>query len=117
MENLFKSIIGEQLSSVTFIQDYLQLHFDGNILTFYSWPQVNLGTISCKFRDIGYRNALCEIISIKVTNVVIVENTSLKIFFEDNNNISLSLVRDQSNIGLAEFLYFVDVDRGWFVLN
>jgi hypothetical protein len=117
MENLLKSIIGEQLSSVVFVQDYLQLHFDGNTLTLYSWPEVNLGTTTYKFGDIMYRNALCEIIGHKIMNVVLLENTSVKLFFQYENGISLSLVRNQSNIGLAEFLYFAGADKGWFVLD
>ncbi|TKC09075.1 hypothetical protein [Pedobacter frigoris] len=117
MENLFKSIIGEQLSSVEFVQDYLQLHFDGNTLTFYSWPEVNLESINYKIGDIMYRDALCKIIASEVNNVVLLENTRLELFFTNDSSISLSLVRDQSNSSLAEFLYFVDVNEKWFVLD
>jgi len=31
----FETLIGEQLSSVIFVQDYLQLDFDGQRMTFY----------------------------------------------------------------------------------
>jgi hypothetical protein len=85
MENLFKSIIGEQLSSVEFIQDYLQLHFDGNTLTLYSWPQVNLGSLTYKHGDIMYRNALCEIISHEVDRVVLLKNTRVTFYFDDDS--------------------------------
>jgi len=37
---LRKKLIGEQLSSVEFVQDYLQLHFDGRTITAYVWPKV-----------------------------------------------------------------------------
>ena len=117
MENLFKSIIGEQLSSVEFVQDYLQLHFDGNTLTLYSWPQVNLGSLTYKHGDIMYRNALCEIISHEVDRVVLLENTRVTFYFDDEYSITLNLVRNQSNSSLPEFLYFVDVNEGWFVLD
>lgn len=117
MENLFKSIIDEQLSSVEFVQDYLQLHFDGSILTFYSWPEVNLETINYKIGDVMYRNALCEMISHKVNKVVLLEKTRVELFFDNDNSISLSLIRNQSNIGLAELAYFVNVDKEWFVLD
>lgn len=116
MENLFKSIIDEQLSSVEFVQDYLQLHFDGNTLTFYSWPEVNIENINYEIGDLLYRNALCELISQNVTDVLLLEKARVTIFFH-NNKISLNLVRNQSNIELAELVYFVSVDKDWFVLD
>jgi hypothetical protein len=33
-------LVGEKLSSVTFVLDYLQVDFDGNQFTFYIWPTV-----------------------------------------------------------------------------
>lgn len=116
MENVFHTIIDEQLSSVEFVQDYLQLHFDGNTLTFYSWPEVIIENVNYDIGDLLYRNALCQLISQKVTDVLLLEKQQLTIFFH-NSMISLNLIRNHSNIGLAELVYFVSVDKDWFVLD
>jgi hypothetical protein len=29
------------LSAVTFVRDYIQLHFDGPVLNAYVWPKIN----------------------------------------------------------------------------
>ena len=45
MENIspLQIIVGEKLSSVTFVMDYVQLGFDGPLLTAYSGPEVSFG--------------------------------------------------------------------------
>jgi hypothetical protein len=117
MDNPFKSILGEQLSSVEFVQDYLQLHFDGNTLTYYSWPNIIQGSRSLNIQTIGYRDALCEIISQKVIRILLFDNTQLDIFFDNDHQVSLSLKRNELNAELAEFIYFTDIEGGWFVLD
>ena len=42
-ERSLQMLIGEQLSAVTFVQDYLQLHFDGPRLTVFSHAVVMRG--------------------------------------------------------------------------
>ena len=54
--NYFDILIGEQLSSVTFVMDYLQLDFDGNRLTCNVWPVVNVANNSYKYQQTEYRN-------------------------------------------------------------
>jgi|SRR5690606_3215441 len=117
MEKLFKSIINEQLSSVEFVQDYLQLHFDGQTLTCYSWPDVKVGTVDYKFSQPGYRDAICKIIGYKVNHVDLLENERLDIFFQNDMVISLSLIRNETNGDLAEFAYFHGLNDEWFVLG
>ena len=36
------SMVGQELSAVEFVQDYLQLRFDGPVLTLFEWPDVFL---------------------------------------------------------------------------
>jgi len=42
-EKSLQMLIGEQLSAVTFVQDYVQLHFDGPRLTVFSHAVVMRG--------------------------------------------------------------------------
>lgn len=117
MENIFKSILGEQLSSVEFVQDYLQLHFDENTLTLYNWPYLHIDSKNYKIGNLGYRDKLCEIIGHRISDVLLIENKDLNLFFEGGQQIILSLIKNESNSNLHEFAYFVDSDGGWFVLD
>lgn len=118
MENtdFFKSLIGEQLSSVEFVQDYLQLHFDGNTLTFYSWPILLLDGNQYVIDDLDYRNRLCSIIGKNVTDVVLDDKVEFEVFI-DTAKIILPLLRDSSNKDISEFLYYKDVNQNWLVLD
>jgi len=56
------AIEGEQLSAVTFVQDYVQLHFDGPTLTTITRPTVVAGDASFDYGAAGYRDRLCALI-------------------------------------------------------
>ncbi|MEZ4919226.1 MAG: hypothetical protein R2792_08980 [Saprospiraceae bacterium] len=115
MESILKSkLIGEQLSSVTFVQDYLQLHFDGKTFTIYIWPAVKIDDTLFHFGEQDYRNALCSLIAHKVTDLLLIEEETLVIFFENTNKtIHLNLNPNNSEI-VAEIAFFHDdLDSTW----
>ena len=59
-------IVGEELAAVEFVQDFLQLRFDGPLFTFYAWPHILLSEFSIAFGEPEYRNALCSLIGEKI---------------------------------------------------
>ena len=84
-------IIGEELTAVEFVQDYLQLRFDGPVLTLYAWPHVLLSEYSIAFGEPEYRNALCAQIGEKVEEATLEEGDSLTIKLENETVLALSL--------------------------
>lgn len=60
-------LVEEPLGSVTFVQDYIQLDFGDARLTAYAWPSVEIGGVTFRFGDRGYRDALCAFIAHQVT--------------------------------------------------
>jgi hypothetical protein len=60
------ALIGQQLSSVTFVQDYRRLDFDGKRLTINAWPRLILEEREFRIGDTGYRDAVCSLIGNKV---------------------------------------------------
>jgi hypothetical protein len=52
-------IVGEPLSAVTFVRDYVQLHFDGPTISAFTLPTVTVRGKTIAFADPGYRDALC----------------------------------------------------------
>jgi hypothetical protein len=61
-----RTLVGGELSSVTFVQDYVQPDFNGPGMTAYTMPTVTYGSESLKFGQPGYRDALCAQIGRKV---------------------------------------------------
>lgn len=88
---LFEQLRGQQLSSVTFVKDYLQLWFDG--------PGINVTnplTVMTPVQTItswspGFRDLLCEQIAKVVSNVERRSGEALAISFEDGSAMSISL--------------------------
>jgi hypothetical protein len=86
-------ILGEQLSSVEFVQDYIQLHFDGPTLTLFAWPVVITNEKEHRFGTAtDYRDELCRRIGHKVLDVVTNNNLdSFRIRFDDGTDFAVSL--------------------------
>jgi hypothetical protein len=89
-KNGLNRIVGEQLSSVEFIQDYVQLHFDGACLTAITLPAVTVDGVTRRHNDSGYRDALCVCIAKKVIAVK-VDEAEIRIDFGSGRSISISL--------------------------
>ena len=85
------AIEGEELEAVEFVQDYLQLRFEGPLLTFYEWPSVLLEEFSVSFGDPGYRDALCALIGEEVEQALLEEGSSLTLKLANGAVVALSL--------------------------
>jgi len=119
MENLLKDkLIGEQLSSVEFVQDYLQLHFDGRTITIYVWPVIQDNSVTCCFGEVEYRNRLCELIGLEVKDLFYQERKSLVLMFNDTES-TIKLDLDPSNPDVvSEIAIFNDeLDKTWSVFE
>jgi hypothetical protein len=91
IEYSLSAIVGEQLSSVVFVQDYVQLHFDGPTLTAITLPTIEVSKITLGWGTPGYRDALCERIGKTVRRASMIENKELRIEFDDNSVILISI--------------------------
>lgn len=91
MAVLLEIIVGAQLSSVEFVQDYVQLRFDGPNLTLFVWPSLHFPNRVVRFGEPGYRDELCGRIALKVRQARIRENEDLVINFEDGVELFVSL--------------------------
>jgi hypothetical protein len=98
-------IVGEQLTAVTFIHDYLQLQFDATLaMTLLVFPVLNVGDNRLSIGEPGYRDALCERIEKTVTHAYVRENEEMRIAFSDASSISVSL-READRIGPETVLF------------
>ena len=103
-------LCGRQLGSVEFVQDYLQLRFDGPTINVMTPIVVIAGPGAVRSGDDQFRNALCGQITKIVRTVKFREATSLEIEFEDESRISVSLLPDDYRC--AEAVYFHGFENG-----
>jgi hypothetical protein len=85
------AIEGEELRSVAFVEDYLELRFGIPMLTLYAWPYVMNTEYSVAFGEPEYRNALCALIGEQVSTASLEEGSSLTIEFGNGVVLGLSL--------------------------
>ena len=86
-----QAIIGEYLSSVTFVTDYLQLDFSGYGFTMNSWPAITADNRKLDHTDRDYKDALCSLIGQNVVEVDEYWDTGLRLGFGNGTALTLSL--------------------------
>jgi hypothetical protein len=93
----FTRLVGEQLSAVGFVMDYLQLQFDPYLLTVLTSLVVHAKGQSYRLGDLAYRDALCERIARRVDDVSL-ERDRLSIGFDDGAAFDISL-KEEDYVG------------------
>ena len=111
--DLFNELVGEQLSAVTFVQDYLQLHFDGPAINVYASLRVTTGAGSWQSGDPSFRDAVCAQIAKVVRSAGGIEGEEIRIGFDDRSEIAISL-RESPPGGESYYAHGFS-DRGWQV--
>ncbi len=105
-------LVGEQLSSVEFVMDYLQLRFEGPTLNVSGPIVVTSGDHCHAAWEPGFRDLLCGQIAKQIASVTQRAEEALVFTFEDGSAITVSLVPFD---GCPEAVYFFDRDRDdWF---
>src|SRR5688500_12449391 len=89
----FSELEGSQLSSVEFVQDYLQIRFDGPCINVLNPLTVNASSESKTSWEPGFRDLLCGQIAKVVRSVSYLADQEIVINFEDNSKVSISLQR------------------------
>jgi hypothetical protein len=113
LDEALKQLIGEQLSSVEFVQDYLQLRFSGPCLNVYSGlHRVTSSVSSLVWGQPGYRDALCGLISHKVKKAEVLSDERISFIFDNESVWSMSL-RKQDYRGPEAFEF--RAGTLWFV--
>jgi hypothetical protein len=84
-------LVGEELSSVEFIRDYVSLHFDGPRIDVLAQVIVNVGGRSWRVGDSGWRDALCSAISQTLARVSTTQEW-VTLNFEGGTDIRVGIV-------------------------
>jgi hypothetical protein len=83
---------GRNLSAVTFVQDYLQLQFDGPFLNIFVWPRIMVSAKSIGFGMADYRDELCSQIGKTIGGVAVEADVSFRLYFTDGSIIEVTLL-------------------------
>lgn len=94
----FEQIVGQELASVCFVADHLQLDFGGMILTLYAWPELFRDEGSYGFGEPGYRDMLCGEIGEDVSEATLEPGEALEIQMEDGVILRLSLREEDLDV-------------------
>ena len=108
-----RELIGLQLSSVEFVQDYIQLHFDGPTLTAYTWPTVSKGSSVLSRGQSGYRDAICEPIGRLISQIEF-QPESFGLVFDNKTIVRISL-RDEDYRGPEAIQLSLSDYRTWVI--
>ena len=109
------SLVGADLSTVAFVRDYVEFHFDGPVLRSLTDPVVQAGGRTVVRADEGWRDALCDLINATVLGVRIVDDVSIELDFsgEDANPDAgrrLTVPLDQDSLVGPEAAHFMPAD-------
>ena len=98
-----RPIIGEYLSGVCFVMDYVQLQFSCSGLSVFNPLTVSAGGHRWGFGDAGWRDSLCERIS-RVVRRAACDESEIRIEFEDDSIFRVSL-RNEDYSGPEAFTF------------
>jgi hypothetical protein len=105
-------LIGRELSSVEFVRDYIQLHFDGPSLTMVTNPVIYTADFSYNWDMPGYRDALCDRIGTVVSKAFVVEGEEFRLEFDDSSCVVVSL-REDDYVGAEAILLHNGPNELW----
>lgn len=106
-----EAVIGEFLSSVEFVMDYVQLRFCGSMLTAYRRPHIQIGYHTYLPGEHGYRDALCSLIGQTVEDTEVCERLFLRISL-GGASIRVPLNPDET-VGQESASLWSSADRVW----
>lgn len=86
-----REIIGQPVSGIAFVQDYVEIHFDGKILRALARPHIRTDADSSVFPHSGSRDALCSLIGKSVLNVQVHETVEIELRFSGNTSVLIPL--------------------------
>lgn len=106
--NPLQILVGRELTSITFVAGYVQLHFDGPLMNVMNQPIVETGTSAHQFGDINYNNALINLIGSPVVEADLHEGLCARISFPGNRAIVVPLDPNSYRDGPEAIIFYPD---------
>jgi hypothetical protein len=100
------TLADRELSAVTFVRDYVQLHFDGPTISAFTLPTIEVASSRVTAGAPGYRDSLCARIGTAVGAAYVDPGLELRIALTDGSFIIVSLKPEDRDV--AEAAVFSD---------
>jgi hypothetical protein len=84
---LLDELQSQRLSSVEFVQDYIQLHFDDYTMTLYNPIKIIQGSSSLRQEESGFKDVLCHFINRNVRDVSYTKGEKVEVVFDSNSSV------------------------------
>ena len=94
-EARIEEIVGESLSGVAFVHDYVEFCFDDKIVRSLTTPIVIVGSVRHCFPEIGTRDALCFLIGRIVEGIRVREDVDIEIAFSGGARVQIPLAYEE----------------------
>jgi hypothetical protein len=110
--NSLNQLIGRQLSSIEFVQNYVQVRFDGITITALTFPSIMIEGKVYKSEMRDYKNTLYSLIGYTVTNFTFAQEDKLELILLDNIALTMSL-RAEDYVA-ADAIIFTSESKEWW---
>jgi hypothetical protein len=107
--------VGNDLSEVRFIMDYLVIAFQGPGLNLYVWPRIHRGSCVLGRPDMGYVDSLLALIGTHLIAVDELLDYGLTLDLDDGTRLAVPLDGTDVEDSQVEIAEFHDSDRTWSV--
>lgn len=100
-------LVGEKLTAVTFVMDYVQFRFDGPVLTALVPPILEFDGTQITFPEPTSRDHLCALIGTTVQRVDLQDDVAITLPFTSGHVLRIRLDDDARRTVGPEAAYFV----------
>lgn len=114
IQSSLAQLIGRQLSSIEFVQNYVQLRFNGITLTVIALPHVVVRRFTYEPQMRDYRNMLCSLIGHTILNFAFVEDVKLEFELSDDTSLVISL-KEEDYIAAEAVIFTSDSQEWWSI--
>ncbi len=109
-------LVGQELSAVVFLEDYVQLRFNERFFNAYVYPLIDVGLIKLRHTDTQYAKTLHACIGEVVCAAGLIESQEIRMLFANEVGITISLrPEDHEGPEAAEFFDQTDGSITWVV--
>ncbi len=102
------SLIGEELSAVCFVRDYVEFCFDGPILRAINNPTISVSKVSTTFPSAGSYDMFCTLIGQRLIKLNIKENVEAVFEFSSGAKLIIPLIPEINTGEAMHFLWSPD---------
>lgn len=110
--SLISALVGEHLSSIEFVADYVQIRFNGPYLNAFTVPSIRVGNAEFHYKELGYLEALISCID-KVVSAANITANEINIDLQDHGRITISLRPEDLHGPEAAFLNVGSESEVW----